>query len=200
MSEVIYQQFLDISSEISNKLSDGISRVGPIQLKRRPKTPFAEVLCRSVAGQQLSTRAANTIWNRVVDAAEDTPLLKFIHVVDIQTLRACGLSNAKATSMKGIATIDQSGELNSKELGRLTHQERSNELVKLKGIGQWTADMMSIFYFREPDVWPDGDLAVRRTLEQLTSRRRKTVRTAEKFAPYRTYLALYLWKIANTGL
>ena len=75
----------------------------------------------------------------------------------------------------------------------LSVADRNERLTALWGVGPWTADMMNMFYFGEADIWPDGDLAARKTLEGLTSKRRKTVRTAAHFKPYRSWLALYMW-------
>ena len=100
--------------------------------------------------------------------------------------------------MGAIAAAAQTQQLNQTVLNALDHSERSRQLTQIWGVGQWTADMMGIFYFGDPDIWPDGDTAARKHLERLTSRRRKTVRTAARFAPYRSYLALYMWHQANT--
>ena len=99
--------------------------------------------------------------------------------------------------MGAIATAAQSGRLDAEYIGQLSPGERSAILTDIWGIGQWTADMMSIFYFGEADIWPDGDLAVRKTRTMLTSSRRKTVLTAERFVPYRAYLALHMWRYVN---
>jgi DNA-3-methyladenine glycosylase II len=88
--------------------------------------------------------------------------------------------------------------LDQKILSRLDHNQRSEQLTEIWGVGQWTADMMGIFYFGDKDVWPDSDLAVWKTLQRLTNRRRKTLRTAQRFAPHRSYLAIYMWRIADT--
>jgi DNA-3-methyladenine glycosylase II len=79
----------------------------------------------------------------------------------------------------------------------MNYAERSAALTSIWGVGQWTADMMCMFYFGEHDVWPDGDVGARKTLERLTNRRRSTIRTAQLFAPHRSYLALYMWAHAD---
>jgi DNA-3-methyladenine glycosylase II len=71
--------------------------------------------------------------------------------------------------------------------------------MEIWGVGQWTADMLGIFYFGERDIWPDTDLAVWKTLQRLTSRRRKTTLTAAKFSPQRSLLAKYMWRIADAS-
>ena len=111
---------------------------------------------------------------------------------------ASGVDNAataaKTRAMCAIAREARAGGLEADELRDLDHATRSRHLTALWGVGQWTADMISIFYFGDEDVWPDGDIAARKTLARLTSPRRKTVRTAARFAPHRSRLALYMWR------
>lgn len=193
--------FAAIAEELSPALAEAIATIGPIDLVPRRDAPFPEVLCRAVVGQQLSVAAARTIWGRVVDSATGSEsqrsLIEHLAQAAPATLRACGLSAAKAKAMRAIAFASQAGELEADELSRLDHSERSQRLTCLWGVGQWTADMMGIFYFADPDIWPDGDVTARKTLEKLTSTRRKTIRTAARFNPNRSHLALYMWQYAD---
>ncbi len=194
MSEEIHLRFVEVARELSPGLVDAIERGGPLTLEADDSRPLAERLCRSVAGQQLSAKAARSIWTRVVAAAAETPLTEFFTEPNQAVLRGCGLSGAKVRALCLIAEEARAGRLEAEDLRQLDHAERSRHLTALWGVGQWTADMISIFYFGDPDVWPEGDVAVRKTLERLTSPRRKTMRTAARFAPYRSHLALYLWR------
>ena len=193
-AKVIQAQFVKIAQELSPALAAAIAQPPPVNLVADQKSPFAEKLCRAVAGQQLSIKAAAAIWQRVVDHAGEQSLIEHLTLVHPEDLRACGLSAAKAKSMGAIALAAQAGQLNADTLGTLNHTDRSQHLTAIWGVGQWTADMMSIFYFGDADVWPERDTTARKMLEHLTSRRRKTVRTAAQFAPYRSYLALYMWR------
>ncbi|UYG04824.1 DNA-3-methyladenine glycosylase 2 family protein [Halomonas sp. LR3S48] len=194
MSDEIHRRCVETARELSPLLVDAIERGGPVMLEVDDSRPLAERLCRSIAGQQLSVKAARSIWARVVDAAGDAPLMEFFTEPNQDALRGCGLSGAKARALCLIAAEARAGRLEADELRMLDHAERSRHLTALWGVGQWTADMISIFYFGDPDVWPEGDVAARKTLERLTSPRRKTLRTAARFAPYRSHLALYLWR------
>ncbi|MGD1897052.1 MAG: DNA-3-methyladenine glycosylase family protein [Phormidesmis sp.] len=202
---LIQSEILAIAAELSPSLVEAIEQNGPLELiseqkalqKTSQKTPFPERLCRAVTGQQLSIRAADTIWGRVVAGAGQERLIDYFARVEPAALRACGLSGAKAKTIDEIATAALQGQLDSTELGTLSHAERTKRLTALWGVGQWTADMMGIFYFGDPDIWPDGDVTARKTLEKLTSKRRKTVRTAARFAPYRSYLALHMWRYVD---
>lgn len=194
VSVEIYQEFIAIATDISPKLTDAIATLGPLELTHCLDRSFSERLCRAVAGQQLSVKAAATIWRRVMTGAGDTTLIDYVAVAPPESLRACGLSAAKTKAMKAIAQATLNGQLNVDELSEMDHGDRSQRLTAVWGVGQWTADMMGIFYFGDPDIWPDGDVTARKTLEKLTSSRRKTTRTANRFAPYRSYLALYMWR------
>lgn len=190
----IHHQFIETANNLSTDLAEAITRVGALKLQADDSQPLVHRLSRSVAQQQLSVKAARTIWSRVLEAAGDEPLAEFFIEENAEIMHNCGLSKAKVRTICGIARESRRGGLNATELQTLSHKQRTNHLTSLWGVGQWTSDMISIFYFGDEDVWPDGDLAARKTLEKLTSRRRKTVRTAERFAPYRSYLALYMWK------
>lgn len=200
MSRAVYNDFLPIARGLSEDLHDAIAATGPISLRRSNKQPFPEVLCRAVSGQQLSTKAASTIWNRVVARAEGHSLTTFLQMAPVESLRSCGLSNAKSNTMKAIADADAAGELDTKRLQKMPHEVRTQSLTRIWGVGQWTADMMGIFYFADKDVWPDNDVTATKTLQRLTSKRRKTRLTAERFAPHRSYLAMYMYRIADVGI
>lgn len=198
VSGEIYESFLAIASTLSPELSSAIKQNGPVSLVAKQDVSFAQQLCRTVVGQQLSLQAATTIWNRLVTSVPaGKELVDYLVSADPLDLRKCGLSGAKAKTVGAIARAAKAGQLESAELGRLNHTERTERLTALWGIGQWTADMMGIFYFGDVDIWPDGDVTARKTLEKLTSKRRKTVRTATRFSPHRSYLALHMWRYVD---
>ena len=186
-----------IAGDVSPSLKEAIAATPPVTLVPQRELPFPDRLCRAIAGQQLSVRAAAAIWQRLVDSTKGESLVEYIAAAPPEALRTCGLSSAKAKAMGAIAAATLAGKLDGNKLGELGHEERSQRLTAIWGVGQWTADMMGIFYFGDADIWPDGDNAARKTLERLTSPRRKTVRTAARFAPYRSYLALYMWRQVN---
>ena len=198
MSEEIYKRFAAIAREVSPMLADAIANTGPVELLPRRDSPFPEYLCRAIAGQQLSVKAAATIWNRVVERAGDRPFVEYIARAEPSVLRACGLSAAKTKAMGAIAAATSAGQLDVEELETLEAGDRTKRLTAIWGVGPWTADMANIFYFGEPDIWPDGDAAARKTLERLTGPQRKTQGIAARFAPHRSYLALYMWRCVDS--
>ena len=189
----VHAHLLAAAEPLSADLHRVLARLGPLEFPRREGTPFPDYLCRAIAGQQISVKAARSIWARVEASAGAAPLLDHFVEANTETLRGCGLSGAKAKTVIAIAETHRTVGLDADELRALSVPERTARLTAMWGVGQWTADMMNMFYFGEPDIWPDGDVAARKTLERLTSKRRKTVRTAERFRPYRSWLALYMW-------
>lgn len=193
----VHAHLVDAAREVGGVLADVLEDHGHVPLRRRRDGPLPEFLARAVAGQQLSVKAASTIWGRVVASADGRDLVEHVLASDDALLRGCGLSGAKTAALRAIAAAAVAGELDEDELAALDTDARRERLVAIRGVGPWTADMLAIFRFGDRDVWPDGDVTARKTLARLTSPRRKTVRTAERFAPYRSYLALHMWHAAD---
>ena len=199
MNRKLHAEFLATSKGISSQLHNAIYECGFLPKQRPNEQPLVTVMCRTIAGQQLSVKAARTIWSRVVADSGSTPLPKYLTKASPSQLRACGLSRAKGRAMKEIATASNSGRLEARKLQALPHQERSQQLMEIWGVGQWTADMIGIFYFDDHDVWPESDITVAKTLQRLIGHRRKTMLAADQFAPQRSFLARYMWKIADAS-
>lgn len=195
----IHGRFLAIADEIAVALAQALAAVGPAPFPDRGDVPLARFLARAVVGQQLSTQAARSIWARVESAASTAgePIPGFFEAERYAQLRACGLSRAKIRTLMQIREAERDGRLDGEALRALDHAERSRALCALWGVGQWTADMASIFHCRSPDVWPETDAAVQRTFARLIGRRRKPAKWAARFAPYRSWLALYMWRITD---
>lgn len=192
-----HRHLVETARGFGPRLAAVIEAQGPLRLRRSRSGAVPEVLARAVAGQQLSVAAASTIWGRVVASTGGRPLMEHVAATDDAVLRACGLSGAKVASLRAIAAAAEAGALDPDELAALGPDARRERLVAIRGVGPWTADMLAIFHFGDRDVWPDGDVTAAKTLARLTSRRRKTARTAERFAPFRSYLALHMWRAAD---
>ncbi|MSR14982.1 MAG: DNA-3-methyladenine glycosylase 2 family protein [Gammaproteobacteria bacterium] len=198
----LHATFKTAAKRFSPTLAREISAIGPIGYQRRTSTDLGVHLARIVVGQQLSTLAARSIWARVETAGSAKGrVLDFCTEQNHETLRACGLSNNKVKALIGLRAAEADGALDERKLKRLNPFERSQALTALWGIGAWTADMVSMFYFHEPDIWPLGDLSVRKTFERFvaTQERYDLEAAANLFAPYRSFLAIYMWRIANNG-
>lgn len=197
----VHASLLEAAEPVSGELHAVLRKLGPLEFPLRNAKPFPDYLCRAISGQQISVKAAASIWKRVEASARahtgDAALLDYFVEANTDLLRACGLSGAKTKTMITIANTHRTLGLDTDELRAMSIAARTTRLTAMWGVGQWTADMMNMFYFGERDVWPDGDVAARKTLERLTSKRRKTVRTAQRFRPYRSWLALYMWAVVD---
>jgi DNA-3-methyladenine glycosylase II len=147
-----------------------IERVGPIDIatrlqrrkEERPVDAYGALL-RAIVGQQLSTKAARTIYLRVVDLfGGSTPSPEQLLEADEEDLRACGLSGRKTEYVRDLASHVLSGELELDRLAQLGDEEVIEEIVAVRGLGQWTAEMFLLFHLERPDVLSGGDLGIRR--------------------------------------
>jgi DNA-3-methyladenine glycosylase II len=158
-------------------------------------------LARAIAFQQLSTRAAGTIWGRVeVLVGKVTP--RAILEAEIDTLRACGLSRPKISHLRSIATAIEDGSLNFRRLAKASDDDARAELVAVKGIGPWTADVYLMFALGRWDVFPHADIGLSEAYRMLSGERKrhppkKFLRTGERWRPYRGVAAHMLWSYIN---
>ena len=175
---------------------------GPLTVGERRRgrpTDAYGTLVRSIVGQQLSTRAAATIFGRVLDLfGGKVPTPADLIATDPEALRTAGLSRAKVAYLRDLAERVEDGELDLDHLAQLSDGEVSEQLTAVKGIGQWSADMFLIFYLGRPDVLAVGDLGIRRAVERLYELPEipdpKTLeRIAEPWRPFRSLACLYLW-------
>ena len=162
-------------------------------------------LARSVAYQQLSTKAANTIWARVVDAlgGEATLTPAAVLRTPAETLRAAGLSGRKVEYLHGLANAFAEGRMSGERLAQLSDAEAEAALTQLRGFGAWSAHMCLIFGYCRADVLPWGDYGVRKAYRQLYGggrgakdlpSRAELETAAAAWAPNRSLVAWYLWR------
>lgn len=197
MNPELHRRLIAIAGTVSPELQAHIA-AAPIWFLEREDKGVAAFLARAVTGQQVSAAAARSIWARVEIAAGDT-LADFLCATNETALKQCGLSRNKIKALCHIGAAHAAGLLDSAEIRALDHAARSARLIETWGIGQWTCDMLAIFYCRYLDVWPQGDLAVVRGIKRF-ARRRKPERVAAQFAPYRSLLALYMWWLAGSAM
>jgi DNA-3-methyladenine glycosylase II len=184
-----------------------IERVGRIDLKTRLKRRAEErppdaygALLRAIVGQQLSTKAARTIYLRVVDLfGGTTPTPEQLLEASEADLRACGLSGRKAEYVRDLAAHILSGELELDRLDELGDEEAIEEIVAVRGLGRWTAEMFLIFHLERPDVLSGGDLGIRKAIQLEYGLDRmpapaRVVEIGETWRPYRSLASLYLWE------
>jgi DNA-3-methyladenine glycosylase II len=179
-------------------ISPLIKKWGSCTIKTRTHKDYFESLCGDIIGQQLSGRVADVIFARFKKALGGKITPETVLKIDGQKLRDCGMSWGKVSFVKDLATKTKSGELQTGKLAQLPDEKVKSELVAVKGIGPWTADMFLMFSLGRPDVFPVEDLGIKNGFEKVTGKkfdRIKSAAFAEKYwAPYRTVASWYLWK------
>jgi 3-methyladenine DNA glycosylase/8-oxoguanine DNA glycosylase len=181
-------------------LGDVIRRVGPCKwVGTSDHTHFGFVL-RCIVYQQLSGKAAATIFGRVQELyGGRVPTEPELLATRVPTLRAAGLSGRKVEYAKELARRSHAGEIALHELHALSDAAVIETLVSVRGIGRWTAQMVMMFHLGRPDVFPELDLGVQKGVQKLLGLRRlpspeRTAKVGERWAPYRTVAAWYLWR------
>jgi DNA-3-methyladenine glycosylase II len=181
-------------------LIDERGPIDPDADRRRSRPDAFGALARAIVGQQLSTKAARSIWERVIAAlGEDDPRPASILGAEEEALRGAGLSRSKVAYLRDLAGKVESGELDLERISELPDEDVIADLVEIKGIGRWTAEMFLIFHLGRPDVVSTGDLGIRRAvqiaygLDELPGPT-DLERIAEPWRPHRTLACLYLWR------
>ena len=181
-----------------------IDRIGEIDLatrlsrrkEERPADAYGALL-RAIVGQQLSTKAARTIYLRVLEIFDGaTPGPEQLLEADEADLRGAGLSGRKVEYVRDLAAHVISGEL---ELDRLDDEQGIEEIVAVRGLGQWTAEMFLLFPLERPDVLSGGDLGIRKAIEveyglDEMPTPTEVIEIGERWRPHRSLASLYLWE------
>lgn len=183
------------------KMAWAIDQIGHID---RPVIPdLYAALVNSIVGQQISTAAHKTIWRRMTGALGDITPEAVASLTDEQ-LQAFGTTYRKVGYIRGITDRVLDGELDLDALAAMSDADVERELVKLPGIGTWTAEMLMTFSMQRPDIVSYGDLAIQRGLRMLYHHRAITPKLFAKykrrFSPYGTVASLYLWAIAGGAI
>ncbi|MES2654836.1 MAG: DNA-3-methyladenine glycosylase 2 family protein [Bacteroidota bacterium] len=174
------------------KRYDGINKLSDLYIS----------LLRSIVSQQLSTKAADTIYVRFIDLFKDKyPHAKQVIKLKDEQLRAVGLSYQKISYIKAVAAYSLTNNLSPEHIGKSSNEEIIEELSSIKGVGKWTVEMILIFGLKRLDVFPYDDLIVRNriiTMYKLTSTGKQLKADchdiAEQWKPYRSIASLFLWQ------
>ena len=182
-------------------LADVIARVGRCTLVPRTEWTHFDALVRSIVYQQLSGKAAATIHGRVLGLIGDgSEAPARIVATSHEALRGAGLSTQKANYVRNLAEHVLDGSLPVNSLHELSDDEIIAALTRVKGIGRWSAQMFLMFRLGRPDVLPELDLGVQKGIQKAYRLRKlptpkQVLRRGEKWAPYRTVAAWYMWRI-----
>jgi DNA-3-methyladenine glycosylase II len=189
---------------VMRRLIDDRGSIDPATDRRGSRPVPYEALARAIVGQQLSTHAARSIWERLVGGFGGAfPAPAELLAADPESVREAGLSRSKVAFLRDLAERIESGELDLGRLAELSDEDVVAELTEIKGVGRWTAEMFLIFHLARPDVVATGDLGIRRAaqvaygLDDLPGPT-DLERIAEPWRPHRTLACLYLWRSLDT--
>ena len=191
------QKETDYLKKKDKRLAEVIDRIGPVQREIIPDL-FAG-LVNSIVGQQISTKAFITIWNRIKDlfgtVTPENMLSK-----SAEELQKCGITMKKSVYIRNIAIDIINGTLNLDELYKLPDNEVCRRLSSLNGIGIWTAEMLMTFSMQRSDVLSWDDLAIRRGIMMLYGHKKLDknlfARYKKRYSPYGSVASLYLWELS----
>tara|TARA_Y100001958_G_scaffold48042_1_gene32071 strand:+ start:25 stop:639 length:615 start_codon:yes stop_codon:yes gene_type:complete len=156
-------------------------------------------LSQSIVGQQISAKAAEAIWGRIVDSSKkENSFIKAMAKSNLMWARTQGLSQRKHEYIKSTAKSILSNKLSLEAIENLSNKEAIEFLSSIKGIGPWTAEMFLMFAYRRLDVFSIGDIALRRAISKVyevdDSDHEKMIRISKKWKPYRSVVCWYLWE------
>jgi DNA-3-methyladenine glycosylase II len=185
-----------------SRFAELIARSRRYEIKILPAINPFDALAESIAYQQLSGKAAATIWKRVRALFPRRKHLdpKLVLATPDEKLRAAGLSRSKVAPLKDLAAKTIDGTVpSSRALARMTDEEIIARLITVRGIGRWTAEMLLLFDLGRLDVWPVADYGVRKGFAKTFGRRKlptpkQLMKFGEKWRPYRSVAAWYFWR------
>jgi len=155
-------------------------------------------LLRIILEQQVSTKAAETMWRKLCAISEDAVTPDFLLALDHETLRACGFSRQKMAYARSLASDVAFGRLDIEAVHQMPDDEALESLIRIKGIGRWSAEIYLLLVLGRPDIWPVNDLAVAVGLQWLLGRDERPARAellalGEPWRPYRSTAARLVW-------
>ena len=182
-------------------LAAAIKRIGPCRMAERQRKDHLTALVGAIVSQQLSTKAAATIFGRFAALFPDGRITtaSTIETFDDATLRGVGLSGQKIGYLRDLCARIADGRLNLDELDALPDEQVVDRLTAVKGFGRWTAEMFLMFRLHRPDVLPAGDLGIVNAIQRLYRLRKRPdpkriLKMGEAWRPYRSVASWYLWQ------
>ncbi len=183
------------------KLAAVIDRIGHIE--RACYDDLFEAVVNSIVGQQISTKAHQSIWNKMKDELGQIDAAKILEIGK-ERLQSYGMTWRKVDYITDFSVKVNSGEFPLQKIYEMTDEEAIHALVSLKGVGVWTAEMILLFCLQRPDIFSFGDLAILRGIRMVYHHkeidRQRFERYRKRFSPYCSVASLYFWAVAGGAL
>jgi 3-methyladenine DNA glycosylase/8-oxoguanine DNA glycosylase len=200
MTEADYQRARRLLMRRDPVLSEAIKRIGPCLMADRQRKDHLSALTGAIVSQQLSTKAAATIFGRFAALFPNSEIdAAAIAKLSDATLRGVGFSGQKVGYLRDLSARIADGRLNLDELEALPDEQVIERLTAVKGFGRWTAEMFLMFRLHRPDVLPAGDLGIVNAIQRLYRLRKRPdpkriLKMGELWRPYRSVASWYLWQ------
>ena len=201
MTEADYQRARRLLMRRDPILAGAIKQIGPCRMAERQRKDHLTALIGAIVSQQLSTKAAATIFGRFAALFPDNQITNAaaIDAFDDATLRGVGLSGQKVSYLRDLSARIADGRLDLDELEALPDENVIERLTAVKGFGRWTAEMFLMFRLHRPDVLPAGDLGIVNAIQRLYRLRKRPdpkriLKMGEAWRPYRSVASWYLWQ------
>ncbi|MBM23750.1 MAG: hypothetical protein CMD78_05710 [Gammaproteobacteria bacterium] len=197
MGREIHSHLIEVSKKHCKPLQKLLQKNGVIEINVPKNFPLFDCLTQTVIEQQLAYAAAKTIWQRLNKAASsaDQTLFQFCNQKNIEVLKKIGLSGNKIRAILGARSAIKNGDLNADDLLVMNYEKLHKTITSLWGFGNWSVDMIAIFYYGMTNIWSDQDLILNRGIKSLCE---KTDLSPEDLLqlvnPYQSYLALHIWR------
>tara|TARA_B100000945_G_C20385099_1_gene599278 strand:- start:18 stop:620 length:603 start_codon:yes stop_codon:yes gene_type:complete len=197
MSHAAHQHLLQIGEEHCPLLNEIVSNNGVIEIKVDRSINTFECLAQTVVEQQLSYKAAKSIWNKIKSTSKEMELdlIDYFDEENALLLRKNGLSQNKIKSIMGAKEAVNNGLITLDKIKSLEFEEYKKLIKSLWGFGDWSAEMIAIFYLGRTNVWSDGDLMLKKGINEICENSDITPQELiEMVDPYQSYLALHIWR------
>ena len=197
MTQKIHNHLLKTSAEYCKPLASIIKANGVINIEIPTDLELFDCLAQTVVEQQLSYKAAKSIWNKIKTSSKERKikLIDYFDTKYIACIRKDGLSENKIKAIFGAKKAVNDGEITLKRLSKMDDTEFKRSITNLWGFGDWSAEMIAIFYLGKTNVWSEKDLILNKGINQICDQCELTPNELLKLVdPYQSYLALHIWR------
>ena len=197
MSKKAHNHLLRTGDKYCPLLSKIITQNGVITIDVPKNLDVFDCFAQTVVEQQLSYKAAKSIWRKVTDSAKDMniKLIDYFDEKNFELIKINGLSKNKIKSIMGAKEAINNGSISMNIIQELPYKEYKNLIKSLWGFGDWSAEMIAIFYLGRTNVWSDGDLMLKKGIEEICENSNITPHElVELVDPFQSYLALHIWR------
>ena len=197
MSVDIHNRLLDLANKHCRPLETIILDNGVINIQVPNNLDVFDCLAQTVVEQQLSYKAATSIWKKINNSAKelDMKLIDYLSEENTISMRNDGLSNNKIKAILGARVAVKSGDITLSKISEMDDETYKKTITSLWGFGDWSAEMIAIFYLGKTNIWSEKDLILNKGINQICDQCKLTPDELLKIVdPYQSYLALHIWR------